>query len=53
MDNQEQLHQIEKLYHRLQNESHDRVDFNIAAKIWIKKYAQIWRSIQKIEEEGL
>lgn len=52
MDNKEQLSQITKFYKRLREEVCQDLDFNTAAQIWIKRYAQIWRSIERLSKDS-
>ncbi len=43
LDNKLQLCEIEKYRERLERILGRRLDSNIAARIWIRKYAHLWR----------
>jgi hypothetical protein len=50
MDNQEQIREIMRYRLHLAHITHQEIDLETAALIWIRKYARVWRLVHESAE---
>ncbi len=51
MGNQEQIREIIRYQHYLTRVSHEEVDLETAAIMWVEKYARAWRKLHRFTSE--